>query len=243
MRTGAAAKTGRLYDSLYKRLPVETRCGDNFALRLGANGYRRLDEALADAAFLKSAVSHGGVILDLGCGTGGYGAWLARRLAGAPVGIDASFQAARQAMQRHPVGAFVQGDACRLPLTTGCIAAAISLDVLHCLDRPERLFEELARVLKPGGRAVVTGLATDGRSEPAQTQAGTWRALARRAGLHERACEDATLPWRHYMTARHTARLAQPGDWSAEDLAVSRAMLARVITHTLRICLRLEARA
>lgn len=243
MKPGSAAETGRLYDSLYKRLPVAARCGDNFALRLGANGYRRLDEALADAAFLKPAVSRGGVVLDLGCGAGGYGAWLARRLAGATVGIDASLQAARQAMQRHPAGAFIQADACRLPLAAGCIPAAVSLDVLHCIDRPERLFEELARVLRPGGRAVMTALATDGPSEPAQAQAGTWRALAQRAGLHERACEDATLPWRHYMTARHTARLAQPGGWGAEDLAVSRAMLTSVISRTLRICLRLEVRA
>jgi SAM-dependent methyltransferase len=243
MGTGSAAETGRLYDSLYKRLPVQARCGDNFALRLGANGYRRLDEALADAAFLKPAVSHGGVILDLGCGTGGYGAWLARRLTGAPVGIDASLQAARQALQRHPDGAFVQGDAGRLPLATGCIAAAISLDVLHCLDRPERLFEEMARVLRPGGRAVIVALATAGPSEPAQAQAGTWRALAQRAGLQECAFEDATPPWCHYMSARHTARLARPGGWSAADLAVSGAMLASVISRTLRICLRLEARA
>jgi SAM-dependent methyltransferase len=45
-------------------------------------------------------------------------------------------------------------DAQALPLTDGCAANVVMLDVLHHIQYPVRFLREAARVLKPGGRLV-----------------------------------------------------------------------------------------
>lgn len=243
MSVGAALEAGRRYDARYRRVRAEPRCGDNFALRLGANGYRRLDEARQDAAYLGAVGIGGEILLDLGSGPGRYSHWLARRTGAFPMGIDASFEAVRLAAGRRMPGAVLQGDAGRLPLRGQSIGAAISLDLLQAMGAPSSLFDELARVLRPGGRAVIVALATRTARASAALQIAAWRRSARRAGLLERAAEDATFSWRRYMYARHRARIEMPAGRDEADLRVSRAMIDGVIDRTQRLCLRLEAPA
>jgi ubiquinone/menaquinone biosynthesis C-methylase UbiE len=93
-------------------------------------------------------------VLDVGCGTGRLALALAER--GAKVwGVDPSAEMLEQA--RAAVGRRVglkQGRAEELPFKDGWFDRAVLRLVVHLVDRP-RALPELARVLAPGGRAVV----------------------------------------------------------------------------------------
>ena len=93
-------------------------------------------------------------VLDVGCGTGRVMAPLADR--GATVwGVDPSEEMLREA--RAVVGrrgGLKRARAERLPFRDRSFDRAVLRLVVHLVDRP-RAFAELARVLAPGGRAVV----------------------------------------------------------------------------------------
>jgi ubiquinone/menaquinone biosynthesis C-methylase UbiE len=50
----------------------------------------------------------------------------------------------------------VRGDAARLPFATGSVSAVHAGAAIHCWPAPELAMAEIARVLKPGGRAVLS---------------------------------------------------------------------------------------
>lgn len=93
-------------------------------------------------------------VLDVGCGTGRLALALAER--GAKVwGLDASEEMLTQA--RASTGGAVGlklGRAESLPFKDGWFERALLRLVVHLVDRA-RVFPELARVLVPGGRALV----------------------------------------------------------------------------------------
>jgi ubiquinone/menaquinone biosynthesis C-methylase UbiE len=97
-------------------------------------------------------------VLDLGCGTGRLAAALAER--GAKVwGVDPSAEMLAQA--RASVGPRVglkQGRAETLPFRDGWFERAVLRLVVHLVDR-RRALPELARVLAPGGRALIATFA------------------------------------------------------------------------------------
>jgi ubiquinone/menaquinone biosynthesis C-methylase UbiE len=111
--------------------------------------------------------------LDLGCGNGRHAELLAAR-ADRVVGLDVSrgvLSTARdRAAERGFPLALVQGDAARLPLRDGVVNLAVYVATLHHLrDRETRVasLDELARVLAPGGRALVSVWSTEAdRFEP-----------------------------------------------------------------------------
>jgi malonyl-CoA O-methyltransferase len=98
--------------------------------------------------------------LDLGCGTGRHALWLAA--AGATVtGVD--FSAGMMAEARRKPGApavrFVVHDLHRpLPFAAGAFDLVVSGLVLEHLRELGGFFAEARRVLKPGGRAVVSAM-------------------------------------------------------------------------------------
>lgn len=88
-------------------------------------------------------------VLEAGCGARSHLVYPAQvRL----VGIDIFLPQLR----RHAGPArLAQGDVTALPLQTASCDVAVCWDVLEHLDRPERAVGELARVLRPGGVAVL----------------------------------------------------------------------------------------
>lgn len=97
-------------------------------------------------------------ILDVGCGSGLYGAELAQRGADV-VGFDSSAKLVQHARQRLGRAADLRVHDVRDPLDwlrDESIDQAIMALVLHHLDDPAPALREVHRVLKPGGRLVVS---------------------------------------------------------------------------------------
>ena len=111
--------------------------------------------------FITSLAAHA-LVADVGCGNGKY---FYVRPDLAVLGSDRSPALAGVATRRlslahKPAVADVAvADALHLPYRSGCADAALCIAVLHHLSTPPRrrqLLAELARVLMPGGRALVT---------------------------------------------------------------------------------------
>lgn len=119
---------------------------------LGSGAFDRVADALAQATVRSDAAAP--VVLDVGAGPGWYLDRVLTRLAadgraGRGVALDVSPAAARRAARsRSDVGAVVADAWGRLPLRSG------SVDVVVSVFAPRRPVE-LARVLVPGGLALV----------------------------------------------------------------------------------------
>ncbi|AUH45056.1 class I SAM-dependent methyltransferase [Streptomyces sp. CMB-StM0423] len=121
----------------------------------GELAHKPLDRALL-AALLEQA-GDGAPVADLGCGPGHVTGWLAAHGARA-VGIDLSPGMVALARREHPAAEFREGDLLRLPAGDGEFGAAVALySVIHL--EPDELapaFAEARRVLRPGGRLLVS---------------------------------------------------------------------------------------
>jgi demethylmenaquinone methyltransferase / 2-methoxy-6-polyprenyl-1,4-benzoquinol methylase len=101
------------------------------------------------------ALPAGSRVLDLACGTGD----LCRELQAArqrPIGVDLSFGMLSAARTDAPL---VHGDALRLPVRDGGADGATCGFALRNLERLPPFFDELARVLRPGGRVALLEVA------------------------------------------------------------------------------------
>jgi len=101
----------------------------------------------------------GGQILDLGCGAGPYFGAL-RRLGYQVVGMDTAtemLQLANEEAAKQPEDTWVlRGDALNLPFQDDTFDAILAVGLLEYLPDDRDFLEKLKRVLKPGGRAVIT---------------------------------------------------------------------------------------
>lgn len=100
----------------------------------------------------------GARVLELGCGIGTDGANFARN--GAEyVGLDQSPTALSLARRRFAAetvgGEFVQGSATELPFPDESFDVVYSCGVLHHFTRTQVAVDEIHRVLRPGGEAIV----------------------------------------------------------------------------------------
>ncbi|MBB6421397.1 cyclopropane-fatty-acyl-phospholipid synthase family protein [Streptomyces sp. AK010] len=131
--------------------------GPNDISGLEVAGARMTDEVLD-----RLDVQPGMKVLDLGCGTGGPGVRLAKWSDADITGISVSAQDVALASQRaRDEGVadrirFQQANATRMPFEDGTFDRVLALEsVVHITDRV-RALKEIARVLKPGGRVVLT---------------------------------------------------------------------------------------
>jgi ubiquinone/menaquinone biosynthesis C-methylase UbiE len=147
----------------------------------------------------------GETVLEVGCGTGVLGRWLAQRTGGENpiVGVDINpfFLREAEALVRidrlESVIQFKEGSAEELPFSDNSFDVAFSSTVIQRVNA-DLLLKEIVRVTKPGGRVAVLGHAHDMprwinlplpedlklkiESPPWVTDRG-----------HERGCDDAGL--------------------------------------------------
>ena len=95
----------------------------------------------------------GSRVLEIGSGPGHVANHLAK-LGASVTGVDFSARMVEVAKKKYPQVTFEQADAEDLPFEADCFDAVVANYVVHHLARPERVFNEVCRVLKPGGRFV-----------------------------------------------------------------------------------------
>ncbi len=164
--------------------------------------YRRVaEDTAAELAGRRIRRPH---VVDLGCGTGELVVALARRFRDARiVGIDLSpdmlLYAGRHATTDGRLR-FTVGNAASLPFDDGSVDLVVSTLSLHHWSEPADAFAEIARVLRPGGIALIYDLrlltysssemgriATDAGLEPADiTREGLGGGLVTRSFVRYR---------------------------------------------------------
>ena len=103
----------------------------------------------------------GDTLLDLACGRGAYGLLVAKRAGTSLIGVDFSAQAlaeAREQATRMGVSSasFRVGELTATGLPGASVEAVLCTDAIQFPDEPAVAYAEIRRVLKPGGRVVLT---------------------------------------------------------------------------------------
>ncbi len=157
---------------------------------------------------IEKALPLRGRVLDIGTGKGRFAIPLAREVTEVTtVDINAEEQHCARLEAIHAGVAdrieFVLADARALPWRAATFDAVTSWNVFHHLDDAERVFGEMLRVLKPGGKLVLADFsmggfrlldtihAAEGQRHPhPPSQFAHWRARLRSAGYNVRRFED-----------------------------------------------------
>ena len=162
------------------------------------------------------------VVLDLGCGTGPETGALADLPGVRVVAIDVDADALSKVPQRDNV-LRVRADATRLPLAQGAADAAYSFGLVQVLGigsdaRVHHLMEELRRVVRPGGAAIMGTLADFGRTDgPDRSLTGADISKSMRGALVLRELIGLMDLDRHGHLARHWYISATPStNWRQE---------------------------
>jgi SAM-dependent methyltransferase len=155
----------------------------------------------------------GQLFLDLACGRGGYGLEIARRTGSRLVGVDFSAVAIEQARPRAKMlgladrADFQVGDLAATGLSAASVDAVLVIDAIQFAESKPDALRECRRVLRPGGRIVLTTWqATDEHVPP----------IFRQVDLAEQ------LPAAGFVDAEVTDKPA----WSATELTLWQEALA-----------------
>ena len=179
----------------------------------------------------------GAMLVDLGCGRGGPGLWLARALSANLTSVDYSATAIELAASRAPaflesgratfrVGTF---DATGLP--DGLANGVVSVDALPFSPDRDASLREVRRILAPGGRVAFTG------NQHLDRSSDSWEQQLARAGLRfEHGVRDphSRDHWRSLYalwTANADGLREELGDVVAEQLLNEAAAVDSVATR------------
>jgi SAM-dependent methyltransferase len=101
-------------------------------------------------------------LVDLACGRGGPGMWIARETGASLIGIDFSAEAISQASERRSLfdltdrATFAVGTLEDSGLPAGSADAVVCVDAFQFASDGAAAAQEIRRVLRPGGRVVLT---------------------------------------------------------------------------------------
>ena len=124
----------------------------------------------------------GARVLDLACGHGRHSARLAR-LGFDVTGLDVSASSLELARETEPAAEYVEGDMREIPVEDESFDAVINLftafGYFEDEDDDQRVLNEVARVLRPGGAFLIDTLIRPGSSAATAGGTGTGSTTAR----------------------------------------------------------------
>jgi SAM-dependent methyltransferase len=170
----------------------------------------------------ESHAAPGRCLVDIGCGRGGPGLWVAAATGANLIGIDTD-DAALDAARRRAAQAgmteratFRHGSFSATGLPDGSAQSVMSIDALLFAPSKPAAAAELARILTPGGRLALTSW--DYHSQPAgrPAQVADHRPLLDQAGF-DILGYDETDAWRDRQERTGQALLAAAADLAAES--------------------------
>ncbi|MGC9499279.1 class I SAM-dependent methyltransferase [Streptomyces sp. WG7] len=225
-------RTAQVYDAMYAAREAGTITGELYARAMGGLYPPQVDASSScDWPLLGTMVAHlrmepGHRLVDLACGAGGVGLWLARALTVSVTGVDVSATAVRLAAGRvrefrlpAERARFGVGSLVGTGLPDQYANGLICVDALGFEHDRRKVLEEIRRVLKPGARAVVTS----GRSRGCPVMP-PWREQAEGVGLileaeQERPHEPKMWQRLYALWIEHEAELrAELGDDQADNM-------------------------
>lgn len=130
----------------------------------------------ADVAAMLALCDPTWVVGDLGCGTGSLSAAIAPHVAHVHA-VDASpamLAATHTRLERLHNVTVHEGSLERLPLSDATLDVAVLSLVLHHLGDPPRALREVNRVLRPGGRLLITDMRSHAHTEYQQQMGHVW---------------------------------------------------------------------
>ncbi len=190
-------------------------CADPIPAACRGTGDPRLFERVSGALNVTGSTR----FLDLGCGIGGPGAWLAREIGCSVTGADVMEIGVRGAASLFPGMRYVVASADSLPFASGSFGAAWALGVLETIGNKASALREVRRVISPGARLGVYGfVATKGGIEA--PEADFWVS-------REELLELVDAAGFEVVAADLASTGPTPADWSAANESV-RAELRRM---------------
>jgi len=123
---------------------------------------KRQDAAIREAQWRiveRSLIGRRGLVLELGCGDGSVSVRLASmglRVVASDFAV-APLRAVRESVRHEDLGlSLVNADAQQLPVPDASFDAVVCLEVLEHVPSPERVIDEVRRILRPGGLALLS---------------------------------------------------------------------------------------
>jgi ubiquinone/menaquinone biosynthesis C-methylase UbiE len=142
----------------------------------------------AEHVVQQAEIEPGHRVLDLGTGTGNA-ALLAARAGADVTGVDPSTRLLEVAKERVGQGEFIKATAEDLPFGDQSFDRVLSLFAVIFTDHPQKAAQEIVRVLKPAGKALITAWERTGGMHEALGMLGDATSKAAQAPQRDR------FPW------------------------------------------------
>jgi SAM-dependent methyltransferase len=219
-----------------------------------ASGFEHLNFArLSELARLRDALDlrDGDRVVDLACGAGGPGAWVAHEAAAILVGLDLSRVGVRLARERAngvPLAgaAFMVGSVDHLPIADGRVVGVMSLDSLQYVPDKHATFREVRRVLVEDGRLAFTAFEVEPERVVGVPVLGVdpvpdYASALQDAGFVVEECEE-TPGWHDRLVAAYSAVIESEstlrprlGDAAMDSLILEMSLTLQIEPYCRRV--------
>jgi SAM-dependent methyltransferase len=240
------------YDLVYEALPRsptfarlwrEHAIGPEYPAGFEHISFLRVDEMRTMATAL--ALPFGGSLVDLACGAGGPGLWIARESGSRILGVDVSAAGLAQARIRATMAGlggrafFQRGSFAETGVAARSADGVMSVDALQYAPDKRAAFAEIARILRTGAKFVFACFELDPAKLAGVPVLGDdpvpdYAPLLRDAGFEVESYEE-TRDWHERVKATYGAVVAARDAIAAEMGDAACAALMGEMTLTLQI--------